>query len=68
MVSEDYELVDFAAEDQVFRGPQGIRQWLQIILTALPDAKTELTNVVADGENWVFTEFTEGRLAELRLV
>jgi predicted ester cyclase len=26
-------------------------------LTALPDAKTEITNVVADGENWVFTEF-----------
>ena len=57
MVSEDFELVDFAAEGQVFRGPQGIFQWLQIFLTALPDAKTELTNVVADGENWVFTEF-----------
>ena len=26
-------------------------------LTALPDAGTELTNVVANGENWVFTEF-----------
>jgi steroid delta-isomerase-like uncharacterized protein len=57
MVSEDFELVDFAAEGQVFRGPQGILQWLRIFLTALPDAKTELTNVVADGENWVFTEF-----------
>jgi steroid delta-isomerase-like uncharacterized protein len=57
MVSEDFELVDFAAQGQVFRGPQGILQWLQIFLTALPDAKTELTNVVADGQNWVFTEF-----------
>ena len=57
MVSEDFELVDFAAEGQVFRGPQGILQWLQIFLRALPDAKTELTNVVAEGENWVFTEF-----------
>jgi predicted ester cyclase len=26
-------------------------------LTASPDAKTELTNVVADGEYWEFTEF-----------
>jgi steroid delta-isomerase-like uncharacterized protein len=56
-VSEDFELVDFAAGGQVFRGPQGILRWLQIFLTALPDAKTELTNVVAEGENWVFTEF-----------
>jgi hypothetical protein len=39
MVSEDFELVDFAAEGQVFRGPQGIRQWLQIFLTALPDLR-----------------------------
>jgi steroid delta-isomerase-like uncharacterized protein len=57
MVSEDFELVDFTAEGQVFRGPRGILQWLQITLTALPDGKAELTNVVAEGENWVFTEF-----------
>ena len=57
MVSEDFELVDFAVQGQVFRGPQGIVQWPQIFLTALPDAATELTNVVADGENWAFTEF-----------
>jgi steroid delta-isomerase-like uncharacterized protein len=57
MVSEDFELVDFAAEGQVFRGPQGLRQWLQIFLTALPDATTEPTNVVATGGDWVFTEF-----------
>lgn len=57
MVSEDFELVDFAAEGQVFRGPQGLRQWLLIFLTALPDATTELSNVVAAGDDWVFTEF-----------
>lgn len=56
LVSEDFELMDFAADGQVFRGPQGLRQWLQIFLTALPDAKVELTNVVAAGEGWVFTE------------
>jgi steroid delta-isomerase-like uncharacterized protein len=60
MVSEDFELVDFAAEGQTFRGPQGIRQWHQIFLTAAPDAKAkaELTNVVTAGEGWVFTEHT----------
>ena len=57
MVSEDFELVDFAAESQIFRGPQGLRQWLQIFLTAFPDAKVELTNMVATGGDWVFTEF-----------
>ncbi len=58
MVSEDFELVDFAAEGQVFRGPEGFRQWLQIFLTAAPDAKVEVTNVVAAAEGWVFTEHT----------
>ena len=58
MVSEDFELVDFAAEGQAFRGPEGFRQWLQVFLTAAPDAKVELTNVVAAGEGWVFTEHT----------
>ena len=57
MVSEDFELVDFAAEGQVFRGPQGLHQWLQVFLRGFPDAKVELTNVVA-GEGWVFTEHT----------
>ena len=57
MVSEDFELVDFAADGQAFRGPEGFRQWHQIFLTAVPDAKAEVTNVVAAGEGgWVFTE------------
>ncbi len=58
MVSEDFELVDFAADGQAFRGPEGFRQWHQIFLTAAPDAKVEVTNVVASGEDWVFTEHT----------
>lgn len=53
--TEDFELVDFAAGGQTFRGPEGLRQWLQTFLTALPDARTELTNVVAADE-WVFSE------------
>ena len=58
MVSEDFELVDFAADGQVFRGPEGFRQWLQIFLTAFPDAKVEVTNVVTASEGRVFTEHT----------
>lgn len=56
MASKDFELVDFAAEGQVFCGPQGFREWLQIFLTAFPDAKVELTNVVGAAEGWVSTE------------
>ena len=59
MVSEDFELVDFAADGQTFRGSEGIRQWLQVFLTAFPDAEVEVTNAVAAGEGgWVFTEHT----------
>ncbi len=59
MVSEDFELVDFAADRQTFRGSEGIRQWLQVFLTAFPDATVEVTNVVGAGEEgWVFTEHT----------
>ena len=58
MVSEDFELVDFAADGQAFRGPEGFSQWHQIFLTAVPDATVELTNVVEAGEEgWVFAEF-----------
>ena len=55
MVTEDFELVDFAAGGQTFRGPEGLREWFQTFLTALPDARTELINVVA-AEEWVFSE------------
>jgi steroid delta-isomerase-like uncharacterized protein len=55
MVTEDFELVDFASGGQTFRGREGLSEWLQTFLTALPDARTELTNVVA-AEEWVFSE------------
>jgi hypothetical protein len=55
MVTQDFELVDFAAGGQTFRGSEGLREWLQTFLTALPIARTELTNMVAADE-WVFSE------------
>jgi steroid delta-isomerase-like uncharacterized protein len=55
MVTEDFELVDLAARGQTFRGPEGLREWFQTFLTALPDARTELINVVAADE-WAFSE------------
>jgi predicted ester cyclase len=48
-VSDDFELVDVAA-GQTFRGPDGCRQWLEMFRTALPDARTELVNVFAEGD------------------
>ena len=49
MVSEDFELLDVPA-GQVFRGPEGCREWLATFRTALPDARTELINVLVDGD------------------
>lgn len=48
-VSDDFELVDVAA-GQTFHGPEGCREWLEVFRTALPDARTELVNLFADGE------------------
>ncbi len=48
-VSDDFELVDVAA-GQTFRGPDGCREWLETFRTALPDARTELVNVFAEGD------------------
>lgn len=47
-VADDFELVDVAA-GQTFQGPDGCRRWLRMFRDALPDARTELVNVVADG-------------------
>ena len=55
-VSPDFELTDMAM-GQVFRGPEGFRNWLRPWLTAVPNAQTELTNVIAQ-DDWVFTEHT----------
>lgn len=54
VVAEDFELVDIAA-GQSFHGPDGFRQWMQGHKTAGPDARVEVTNVVAAGD-WVVAE------------
>ena len=59
LVSEDFRLVDFAAVGQTFRGPEGLRQWLQIFLTAAPDAKVDFTNVVSAREGGWYSPNTQ---------
>lgn len=49
MVTEDFELLDVAA-GQTLHGPDGCRQWLATFRTALPDARTELIDVLVDGD------------------
>ena len=46
-VTDDFQLVDLAA-GQTFHGPEGCRQWLGLFKTALPDARTEILNLIAD--------------------
>lgn len=54
--SDAVEVVNIAT-GQTFRGTEGLRQYLQGWATAFPDAKVEVTNVVAD-ENGAAVEFT----------
>jgi steroid delta-isomerase-like uncharacterized protein len=49
LVTEDFELVDVAA-GETFHGPAGFRDWLATFKTALPDASTEVVNLISDGE------------------
>jgi steroid delta-isomerase-like uncharacterized protein len=48
LVTDDFELSDLAA-GRTFHGPAGLREWLDLFRTALPDARTEVVNVLADG-------------------
>jgi steroid delta-isomerase-like uncharacterized protein len=48
LVSDDFQLTDVAA-GQTLSGPDGIRRWLDMFRTALPDASAELVTVVAEG-------------------
>jgi steroid delta-isomerase-like uncharacterized protein len=48
-VTDDFELVDLAA-GQTFHGRDGCRQWLETFKMALPDARTEVVNLVGDGD------------------
>lgn len=54
--ADDFELLDVAL-GQTFRGPEGFRHWLEPWLAAVPDAHTEVTNLIAAGD-WVVTEHT----------
>lgn len=46
---DDAELLDVPSGG-VFRGHDGIRNWMQVWKTAVPDSKTELTSIIADGD------------------
>lgn len=55
-VSSEFELTDIPT-GMTFRGPEGMQQWLTPWVAAAPDARTEVTNIIAAGE-WVFSEHT----------
>jgi steroid delta-isomerase-like uncharacterized protein len=48
LVTDDFELID-VADGRTFKGPGGLREWLGVFRTALPDARTEIVNVLAEG-------------------
>jgi steroid delta-isomerase-like uncharacterized protein len=56
LVADDCEWVDVAS-GAVFKGPQGYLEFDNGWLTAFPDGKLEVTNVVCEGD-MVVTEFT----------
>jgi steroid delta-isomerase-like uncharacterized protein len=49
LFSKDLELVDLAL-GVVLTGPGGGRAWLQSFRSALPDARTELVSIIAQGD------------------
>ena len=53
-VTDDHRLEDVAL-GITFEGKDGLRAWAENWLRAAPDAKTELLNVVAQGD-WIVTE------------
>jgi len=55
-VTEDFVLEDMALGLR-FEGRDGLMQWLDGFLTAMPDSSTEVTRVV-DGGEWIATEHT----------
>lgn len=57
-VTDDFELVDIAA-GETYSGATGLRSWLSISKTALPNARTYLTNLIVV-EEWGASEH-EGR-------
>lgn len=47
-VTDDFELVDIPAQT-TYPGKDGLREWLTISKTALPNARTYLTNLIVCG-------------------
>ncbi|NKX55613.1 ester cyclase [Arthrobacter sp. E918] len=54
LVTADFELRDMPT-GQTFHGPSGLQQWLQVFLTAGPDAKTSILTTIVEGD-WAATE------------
>jgi steroid delta-isomerase-like uncharacterized protein len=54
-VSEDCEVVD-VPNGAVFRGPEGLKQFLQVFSTAFPESSVEVTNLFAT-EDQAVVEF-----------
>ncbi len=54
LAADNFELLDVASGEK-FRGPEGARKNAEGWLTAFPDAKVEVLNVVSSGE-WGFAE------------
>lgn len=57
-LTEDAELVDMAM-GMSWQGQQGWGEWLGVWATSMPDAKTHLKNIVAEGDT-VVTEHVGG--------
>lgn len=55
-VAEDGEMVDIPS-GMIFRGPDGLKQFLMVFSTAFPESSVEVTNVFATEEHAV-VEFT----------
>ncbi len=56
VVTEDFELVDMAL-GQSWHGLEGWQEWIGMWASTAPDALTEVTSLITDGD-WVFTEHT----------
>jgi steroid delta-isomerase-like uncharacterized protein len=56
LVTDDFELVDVAT-GLTYHGSAGFREWLAPWLAAVPDARTEVTSLIVQGD-WVATEHT----------
>src|SRR5712691_541639 len=53
-VTDDFELSDVAT-GKTFHGPSGFQEWLTTWLQGMPDAQTEVLNVIVAGD-WVVSE------------